>query len=198
MGPKGGRGVLQYMQSQILSFYNGDAGDHRGRRLEYIWTWDHTRLEDVHDYIQWLFPTARPSGVNPHAPLVTDEVRAAFATSSDLRGRLRRSFEVMLDFYGLRLEVSEDGTTVVRGENFDDRRRNWLTYGNHNHLRITRILTSLRLLGLPDEARAFLRCITDIYAAGGSRFISRDSYEFWLATGGREASRMNAPKCSWS
>jgi hypothetical protein len=170
-------------EDRLLRFYDGIGTDHRGRRLEDIWEWDHGRLESVHDYIQWVFPTGQRSSVNPSAPLVTDDVRGAFANSGELRGRLRRSLDVMLGFYGLRMDLQDDGPCVVRGANFDQRRRNWLTYGNHNHLRITRILTSLRLLGLQGESRAFLRCLIDIYESGGSRGISRDAYEFWRAAG---------------
>src|ERR1700724_1685605 len=46
---------------------------------------------------------------------------------------------------------------------FADRSDNWLTASNHKHLRITRILKSLRPLGLEAEAAAFFNCLADIY-----------------------------------
>lgn len=168
------------LQDRLLGFYEGSGTDDRGRRLDHIWGWDHGRLESVHDYIQWVFPTEQRSSVNPTAPLVTHDVRKAFADSADLRGRLRRSLAVMLDFYGLALEDTPEGPSVLRAPHYDQRRRFWQTAGNHNYLRITRILTSLRLLGLQEESRALLRCLVDIYESGGSRGIGRDAYEFWL------------------
>ena len=42
-----------------------------GHTLSEILSWSDDRLEAVHDYIQWLFPTGLPSGVNPAPPLVS-------------------------------------------------------------------------------------------------------------------------------
>ena len=39
----------------------------------------------------------------------------------------------------------------------------WLSPGNHNHLRITRILRCLTVLGLEAEAKAFFGCLSEIY-----------------------------------
>ena len=44
----------------IVTFYSGGADD-RGRTLEQILAWADDRLESVHDYIQWVFPTIAPS-----------------------------------------------------------------------------------------------------------------------------------------
>lgn len=66
----------------------------------------------------------------------------------------------MLEFYGLQIASANagDDTTggleVKRGPNFDPASRNWIKGFNHNHLRLTRILRSLRVLGLIDEAKA--------------------------------------------
>jgi hypothetical protein len=107
--------------SEIVEFYAGRKKDWRGRRLEDIWAYSHDQLEDVHHFIQWLFPL-RTAGVAP-AALVDDEAVAAFRASPELRERLLKSFAVMLDFYGLRRE----GDEVVRTENFPERAANWLT-----------------------------------------------------------------------
>jgi hypothetical protein len=173
-------------EEPLLQFYDGAGTDDRGRRLDDIWSWDHAQLEAVHDFIQWMFPTRRPSGVNPLAPLVTDEVEQAFAESARLRDRLRQSLAVMLDFYGLECRGAGDGLSVVRGPHFELRSRNWLRPGNHNHLRITRILTSLRLLGLPEEAQALVSALAGIYASEGRHAITRRTWEMWRnAAGGQ-------------
>ena len=59
-----------------------------------------------------------------------------------------------------------------------EQRKGWLTPHNHNYLRITRILTSLGLLGLEDYARAFLAALAGVYAEYGSRIGPR-TWEFW-------------------
>jgi hypothetical protein len=171
-------------EERLLQFYDGTGTDDRGRRLEDIWSWEHPQLEAVHDFIQWMFPTRRPSGVNPLAPLVTDEVQQAFARSVRLRNRLRQSLIVMLDFYGLERRETEEGPSVARGAHFELRSRNWLTHGNHNHLRITRILTSLRILGLSEKAQAFVHALAGIYAAEGRHAIARRTWGMWRSAAG--------------
>lgn len=162
----------------LASFHDGSATDHRGRTAAGILEWDDAGLEHVHDYIQWLFPLAEPSPVNPHAPTVTAVTREAFAARPELRARLRAAFLRMLGFYGLEWLDGE----VQRGARFEEAAWNWLSPGNHNHLRITRILKSLALLGLEAEARAFQRCLQAIDAeeqASGRRRITGATARFW-------------------
>jgi hypothetical protein len=130
----------------------------RGRTLDHILAWDDARLEQVHDFIQWLFPLPERSGFNPDAPLLTSEDRAAFAADESLRERVRTALRRMLRFYGF--ELVADGKPVVRpGAGWDDRVGRWVTPNNHNFLRISRILRSCSLLGLAAEAAAFLEAL---------------------------------------
>src|SRR5215831_16627535 len=86
---------------RVVRFFSGEC-DAEGRSLDGILAWDDERLESIHDYIQWVFPTRQPSGVIAGAPLVTDATVLAFTVDDRLRERLRRAFERMLQFYGLR------------------------------------------------------------------------------------------------
>lgn len=162
----------------IIDFYSGGR-DAAGRTLSEILSWSDERLEAVHDYIQWLFPTREPSGVNPLAPLVTDATAAAFAADAVLRDRLRLALDRMLVFYGLRrkgprIEIDPSG--------FPLRSRVWLRPGNHNHLRLTRLLHSLAVLGLRDDALALRRCLLDDVCAGpDGGNVSKRTAEFWRA-----------------
>ncbi len=163
---------------RVVSFYSGGV-DHRGRTLMQILAWTDDELETVHDYIQWIFPTVAPSPVNPAAPLVTAGTRAAFSASPELRTALRRSLDRMLAFYGLR---HNDARIEIDETHFGERSPDWLRPGNHNHLRLTRIMQSLAALGLEAEARALQRCLlTDVYEGPGHRRIARDTLEFWNA-----------------
>lgn len=163
----------------IVEFYRGQRPDSTGRLLVDVWSWDHERLEAVHDYIQWLFPLRTASGVNPGAPLVQPSTVAAFAGDVALRERLLRSFDLMLGFYGLTRDSGRDGLPEVRvSEDFAERRRVWLRPRNHNFLRITRILTCLRTLGLPEHAHAFLACLEEIGDSDADEAIG-DSLQFW-------------------
>lgn len=165
-------------ESTLVAFYRGHGRDHRGRLLSDIHGFDFDQLEFHHDYIQWLFPLPEPSGANASAPLLTDEDIAAFQREAPLRASLLRSFQLMLEFYGLELEPHADNVEIRRAAGFDGRRQVWLTPGNHNFLRITRILRSLSLLGERRHAAAFLKRLESIYAEE-ARTIGTTTVGYW-------------------
>jgi hypothetical protein len=166
----------------LLRFYLGLDPDDRGRMFDEILAWDQDRLEYTHDYIQWLFPSAR-RGVNPSAPLLDEARIAAFRSDPRLQHQLVRSFERMLEFYGFKLDTSGTWPRVLKGDTWEQRRRVWLTPGNHNFLRITRILTALRTLGLPDLAHAYFAALDELVHSDAGPIIA-DSYRFWKSAVG--------------
>jgi hypothetical protein len=164
--------------SAITEFFEGRGRDGSGRTLEEILRWSDGRLEDVHDYIQWLFPLPERSGANPWAPVLDAEDIAAFHRDAALRERLREGFDRMLAFYGL---TRRDGE-IVPTAGFEQHARHWLTPGNHNHLRLTRILRSLRVLGLEEEAQRLWKALETIHGreAGAGRYsITERTFAFW-------------------
>jgi hypothetical protein len=165
----------------VVSFYSGGR-DAAGRTLDAILSWDDDRLEAVHDYIQWLFPTRQPSGVNPLAPLITKAAVETFERDPALRDRLRQVLDRMLVFYGLRWN---EGRIAIDESRFPARARVWLRPGNHNHLRLTRMIESLATLGLIAEARALQRCLLeDIHTGPGAGAVSPRTVDYWRrATG---------------
>jgi hypothetical protein len=169
----------------LLRFYRLEDTDARGRTLAEIWTWDAGRLEAVHDYIQWLFPLPEPSAFNARAPILTDEAIAAFRADATLRERLLRSLTLMLAFYGLALATDGDGTPrIERAPDFATTSRRWLQPGDHNHLRLTRILGSLRRLGLEAHSRALQACLAAI-AHEHPQAISVATLGYWQRAAAR-------------
>ena len=164
--------------SAIVDFYLGQAPDSEGRFLRDIRRWGFDRLESVHDYIQWLFPLRVPSQFNPHAPLLDAPTIRRFLDDESLRRELRASFEQMLAFYGFVLREDNGRPAVETGPDWDTRRRRWLHAGNHNLLRITRILLCLGTLGLPDHARAFLAALETV-CAGDPGVVGDRTLGFW-------------------
>jgi len=170
---------MQPSSEPFVSFYLGQSTDSNGRRLEEIWSWNYDELEYVHDYIQWLFPLWEKSMFNPDAPLLNQTIVDAFRSNAELRQRLLHSFKLMLAFYGLQLvEKTVDDVTIVKSNEYVERSKDWLTPGNHNYLRITRILTSLRCLGLEKYSRAFLESLEQIYGQEGYK-IGQKTLRFW-------------------
>lgn len=158
----------------LVSFYRGEARDNRGRMLQEIWSWSEAELEGCHDYIQMLFPLKEPSQFAMHVPLLDDAAAERFRSDPVIRDNLRRSFRVMLRFYGFRLD--EKTGEVVEADNFAERAPEWLFPEDHNHLRITRILKCLTRCGLRGEAAAFLRRLE---AVADPRRVTPLSLRYW-------------------
>ncbi|KAF3050090.1 hypothetical protein E8E11_010472 [Didymella keratinophila] len=245
-------GMAPLKQSPIVRFYDPDvnAKDALGRTQEQILAWPNSQLENSHNYIQMLFPLPEGSPFNYAAPIIDLETMKAFRSNSELRQRLRASFERMLTFYGFTTSIdpepeiekedadkqdhrastaeeaskttpatskTEGGNTevqipatatsetttetatmdkpessapkatpqaspfgyyVVPGPNFRKASRNWAVRMDHNHLRITRILRCLRVLGLQKECDAFFAALKRVYD-DPSINIGPRSLEFW-------------------
>ena len=142
----------------LHAYLAGVGHDSRGRPVTEVLAFSDEQLEEVHDYIQWLFPLQTRSAARPDAPVLsTAEVEAIRA---DLRARetLERAAERMLRFYG--------NTSW------------WLTWQDHNHLRITRIIRSLKLLTGIAAAQEFHGAILTLHASAGGSINSR-SLQFW-------------------
>ena len=165
----------------IIEFYSGRSTDSEGRWLRDIRGWGFDRLESVHDYIQWLFPLRVRSQFNPDAPLLDETTINRFLGDEALRRELRASFEQMLAFYGFALSEEKGLPTVETGPDWEARQRQWLYFGDHNLLRITRILTCLGTLGLADDAQAFLAALERVCADDPGVVVGERTLGFWRA-----------------
>jgi Opioid growth factor receptor (OGFr) conserved region len=134
--------------NNLIGFYLNERRDKQGRSLAEIWLMSDEELMDTHDVVQWLFPLTEPSKFNPSAPVLTEKQIGAFHDDARLRGNLLKSFCRFMQVFGLAYTDGE-----VRQVAHKDI---WIRL-NHNWLRFTRILRSLTILGLHDEAMAFFR-----------------------------------------
>jgi hypothetical protein len=155
---------------RILAFFEGVDTDQSGRTIQEVLAMDDYALENEHDYVQWLFPSPEISDANPGAPVVEEETVRAFAARSDLRGTLLRGLHVMLTFYGLELVEQGDELEVREGPDFEEKSFTWLIPVDHNHLRISRILLSLRTLNCQPHATALLAYLELLVARLPHRF----------------------------
>ncbi len=165
----------------LLSFYRRESTDDRGRTLDQIRALDVRELESVHDYIQWLFPLPEPSGANPAAPTLTSEAIATFRTDEALQRDLVDSFDLMLSFYGFRR--ARGTTPIERAPNASERIADWCRPGNHNFLRLTRIMRSLAVLGLSDHARSLLGQLEQLYNEH-PQIVGERTIGFWRRAAG--------------
>ena len=110
----------------LPNFLNGTSPDHRGRYLRDIWDFDDKTIEHSHDFIQWMFPLTEKSMSVPGVPTLSAEDVEAIRSSEVARANLERSAQWYLGFL--------------------QRNDHWIKTYDHNHLRITRVIKSLRLL----------------------------------------------------
>jgi hypothetical protein len=150
--------MAQSPTGPLHAFLAGTGRDGRGRPAADVLVFSDERLEEVHDYIQWLFPLPTRSAAQPGAPVLTQAEIDAIRADKVAQDTLARATERMLQFY-------RDT-------------RWWLTGYDHNHLRITRIIHSLRILTGPDAARRFHEAILALNDAAGSPVNAR-SRAYW-------------------
>jgi Opioid growth factor receptor (OGFr) conserved region len=142
----------------LHAYLSGTGKDDRNRGIEEVLAFPDETLEHVHDYIQWLFPLPTRSSAQPSAPVLTPDQIAAIRLDENAQTNLRRAAERMLAFY--------------------DATRWWLAWSDHNHLRITRILQSLRLLSGQDAAQSFYDAILARHRTAGSP-INPHNLRYW-------------------
>jgi hypothetical protein len=92
-----------------------------------------------------------------------------------------RSYELMLDFYGMRMKNPETGE-LERSKNYEARYDN-LNASGHNCLRITRILKSLGELGFEHLKFNFLAFVADeIWRHGELNNCKATIKNYWTGT----------------
>ena len=142
----------------VVAFLEGEGSDARGRSLFEVLAFDDAALERTHDFIQWLFPLPEPSGAVPDAPVLTTDDMQAIHDSILAQCALAAATDRMEAFY-----------RATHG---------WLQPHDHNHLRITRIIRSLRLLRGDGEADAFRAAILSMVEAARAP-VSARSRGYW-------------------
>ncbi|EME45261.1 hypothetical protein DOTSEDRAFT_43628 [Dothistroma septosporum NZE10] len=160
----------------IVRFYGAEAAkDEEGRTLDDILNYEDGELEYHHDYIQVLFPLPEPSPVNPGAPLIKKGTRTAFLESEELRSQLFRAFTRMAGFYAFNVKGDAAAPALDTKPDFRKLAQNtWLTRVDHNHLRISRIIRCLRILGLHETAQVFHQALQD-----NAEGVSSRSLMYW-------------------
>ncbi|KQP75050.1 MULTISPECIES: opioid growth factor receptor-related protein [unclassified Methylobacterium] len=150
-------------QYPILAFLAGtgrdDPGrDGAGRTLRDILAFDDAHIEGVHDYIQWCFPLHEASLAVPGAPVLSRAEAEAIRNDPAALSGLRAALGRMTRFY-----AETEG---------------WLRSHDHNHLRITRILSAVSDL-LGPEAAAEFHAFVNARNAGAGAPVNGPSLRYW-------------------
>jgi hypothetical protein len=145
--------------SAVVGFLEGSGPDGAGRTVAQVLAFDRDALERHHVFIQWLFPLAEKSAAVLGSPVLSQTDIAEIRGSAKAQWSLMQAAEAMADFY--------ETTT------------HWLTPTDHNHLRVTRIIKSLRLLCADAAADYFReRVLLRVRATGAP--VSKVSRDYWV------------------
>ena len=142
----------------IVGFLEGKTPDHRGRMLSMLCKQTDNDAETNHDYIQWMFPLDEPSQAVNGAPVLSD-----FDIDEIKENRLA-------------IENLEKSARWFLG--FLERNDHWITSYDHNHLRITRAIKSLRLL-TSDQAADEFRDKVIALAGNNLNLVDQKARDFW-------------------
>ncbi|KAI1757621.1 opioid growth factor receptor conserved domain-containing protein [Xylaria castorea] len=154
--------------------------DSHGRTLDQILEWSDDELESQHNYIQTVFPLPEESVFSFHAPVVDEETMLNFTQSPGLKSNLLRALKRMLVFYGFDAEDKEGSNSrlvITPKKNCEPGFSRWVVRIDHNHLRITRVIRSLRILGLEGAAEDFYNALIEVYKLRG--MVGSSSIGFW-------------------
>lgn len=118
----------------------------------------YTQLENRHDYIQWLFPSPERSRFNAQStPLSVAEAEAIQADDGAMT-RIRRAYQLIVDFWGFELVDLEIGTLRCSAV-CEARFANLNTAFNHNFMRISRVLNCLNATGWKHYVQPMLKAL---------------------------------------
>ena len=142
----------------LAAFLNGEGTDYKGRCLLDIWNFDDNEIEQTHDYIQFMFPLAEKSGSYFNAPILSPEDIKAIRLSEVAQANLKKSAEWYLGFL--------------------ERNDHWIKNYDHNHLRITRVIKSIRLLISEKDADMFKSAFYETLGSSENK-IDLKAKMFW-------------------
>ena len=144
----------------VVGFLEGKTPDHRGRMLSMLWKQADDDAENNHDYIQWMFPLVEPSQAVNGAPVLNDFDIDEIRENQLAIGNLKESARWFLEFL--------------------ERNDHWITSYDHNHLRITRAIKSLRLL-TSDQAADEFRDKVIALAGDNLNLVDQVARDFWAS-----------------
>jgi hypothetical protein len=144
--------------SQLLEFLEDNSTNFKELYLSDILKFTDRDMEEKHDFIQWVFPTDEKSTIAPEIPVLDQKTIRLFKKSEIARSNLIKAKDLYLGFLY--------------------RNSHWIKLHDHNHLRITRVIKSLRLLLGNKEADDFKK---NLYGILGGRIslIHENSRKYW-------------------
>jgi len=137
-------------------------------------------LEENHNYMEWLFPIFGSAGINVHTKPLTMEEAEVIRNSINCSIRFVKSYKLMLNFFGMKLEDELTGK-VVRDEAIWQPRYCHMNTITNNSNKISRILKSMGQLGFERYQKSFVMHLQEEIEEHGLLGNLKDSLKnFWV------------------
>ena len=151
---------MQKFKINFVNFLTNNEPDFKNRFLKDIWNFSDEDIEYTHDFIQLLFPLNEKS-------------------SAISNGIYLHSNEAILSIKANKLATEN----IVKSSKwfllFLARNSHWKRKHDHNYLRITRIIKSLRLLVSDQEANKFYESFMQLVDENLKSKINSTTLTYW-------------------
>ena len=142
------------------NFLTNIEPDYKNRFLNDIWNFTDEDIEHTHDFIQLLFPLNEQSESVFHGYYLNSKSSIINIKSNDLaKSNIVTSSKWFLSFL--------------------ERNTHWRRKHDHNYLRITRIIKSLRLLVSDEEANKFYESFIELIDESLRSKINLTTLSYW-------------------
>ena len=142
------------------NFLTNIEPDYKNRFLNDIWSFTDEDIEHTHDFIQLLFPLNEQSESVFHGYYLNTKISIINIKSNDLaKSNIVTSSKWFLSFL--------------------ERNTHWRRKHDHNYLRITRIIKSLRLLVSDEEANKFYESFIELIDESLRSKINLTTLSYW-------------------
>ena len=142
------------------NFLTNIEPDYKNRFLNDIWNFTDEDIEHTHDFIQLLFPLNEQSKSVFHGYYLNTKSSIINIKSNDLaKSNIVTSSKWFLSFL--------------------ERNTHWRRRHDHNYLRITRIIKSLRLLVSDEEANKFYESFIELIDESLRSKINLTTLSYW-------------------
>ncbi len=144
----------------IESFLTNSEPDFKNRFLHDIWNYSDEEIEHNHDFIQLLFPLNEESSAVSNG-IYLDSIEAILSIKANklAKKNIIKSSRWFLSFL--------------------ERNSHWKKRHDHNYLRITRIIKSLRLLVSDREANKFYKLFMSLLDESLKLKINSITLSYW-------------------
>jgi len=126
----------------FLGLSEGPQDEEKKLLIDDILKFDENKIENNHNFIQWIFPTKEESNYNPDARQISDRFKDLFLSSETAQENFCKSCKMFLNFIGFDCYNKDDNViTNIKSK------KKYYDLPTHNLLRITRVLNSLNQIG---------------------------------------------------